>query len=175
MRVPGGLHSGTWWWTRACWLVPAAGVLALADGVLRPPAEARPVDRVSFAVLMALIAWFGWLVAQTGLAVDADGLRVTNFGRFRRIPWSAIESVREDREVVVALRSGRTVRLLGGGGSLLGTILGSIRQRDLAELVDRHRAAGGAAPAKAVHGWRLHLRPAVAATAVIAAVAWLHG
>lgn len=155
-------------------MVPAFGAGLLLDGLLRPPAGAQPIDRVSFAVLMGLLTWFGWLVGQTALHVDEDGLRVTNFGRFHRVPWSAIESVREDQEVVVTLRAGQKIRLVAGGGSLLGSILGGGRQRELAVLVERHCAAGGPVTA-AEHGWRLHVAPALGLIALAAGVAWLHG
>lgn len=174
-RVAGGPLIAPGRLGRVRWLVPAAGALALLDGVLRPPAAARPVDRVSFAALLALLTWFGWLVAQTGFAADPEELRVTNFGRVHHIPWSDIESVREDREVVVMLRSGRAVRLLGGGGSLLGVMVGRHGRRDLVEEVDRQRAAADPSARESRHGWRLHLVPAVTAIALLAAVAWLHG
>lgn len=78
--------------------------------------EVTPSDRVAFALVGVLLAWFCWRQASVVARPDADGLTVRNLMVTRRLTWAQIVSVRFGQGrpwVQLDLDDGDTLAVMG--------------------------------------------------------------
>jgi len=75
-------------------LALAVLVLVLTTAIILGMSVLSTGDRVGFAMVGGLIAWFCWRQASVTAKVDDDGLTVRNLVFTRRLEWAEIVSVR---------------------------------------------------------------------------------
>lgn len=79
---------------RAVTLALAVVVLASTAAIIVAMSVLSAGDRVGFALVGGLIAWFLWRQASVAAKVDDDGLTVRNLLFTRRLEWAEVVSVR---------------------------------------------------------------------------------
>jgi hypothetical protein len=73
-------------------------------------------DRVGFAVVGSVVAWFCWRESRVALQVDPQGLTVRNLLLSRRLEWAEVVSVRFGQGrpwVQLDLSDGDTIAVMG--------------------------------------------------------------
>lgn len=124
---------------RVVTLVLAVAVLVLTGVIAAVLPNAGPLDRVGFATVGLLIAWFCWRQATVSAKADDTGVTVRNLMLTRRLEWSEIVSVRFGHGrpwVQLDLADGDTLAVMGiqrADGERAGA-----EARRLATLVAQH-------------------------------------
>jgi hypothetical protein len=96
-------------------------------------------DFIGLLLIGSFGLWFMGAIMTSKAALHEDGIAIDNWFTRYWIPWSAVSRVDPEPAVTVLLKSGESVGLGVGGGSLINQLMGNRYQHRLTDKIEEVR------------------------------------